>query len=203
MSSSLSELSRSTFVYTNIIDRIISDKITIMLNLTPQTLVTTYLEMTSPSQFKGSFSQADGIRIERMDEADLGFYRYLYQSVGEDYRWRDRLVMPKNELRAILESSNTHVFVLYVHGAPAGYVELFQNGRSTEIAYFGLRSEYHGRGLGKHLLSYGIQKAWELGTERIWLHTCNLDGTHALSNYRKRGFKPYMEEREEMPTLYQ
>ncbi|MGB7341909.1 MAG: GNAT family N-acetyltransferase [Phototrophicaceae bacterium] len=174
-----------------------------MLNTIPQTLVTTYLEITHPNQFKPSFTQADGVRVERMDEVDLGFYRYLYQSVGEEYRWRDRLVMPKSELRAILESSKTHVFVLYVYGAPAGYVELNKQGRSTEIAYFGLRSEYHGRGLGKHLLSYGIQKAWELGSERIWLHTCNLDGAHALSNYRKRGFKPYMEEREEMPSLYQ
>jgi len=174
-----------------------------MIATAPDTLITTYLEMTNPAQFKPSFNQNDNIRIERMDEIDLSFYRYLYQSVGEDYRWRDRLVMPNSELRAILSSSNTHVFVLYVQGAPAGYVELNQQGSSTEIAYFGLRSEYHGRGLGKHLLSVGIQKAWELGAKRIWLHTCNLDGVHALSNYRKRGFKPYMEEREEMPELYQ
>lgn len=173
-----------------------------MLATAPNTLVTTYLEMTNPSEFKPSFKQADGIRIERMDELDLGFYRYLYQSVGEAYRWRDRLVMPNNELRAILSSSKTHVFVLYVQGAPAGYVELKQDGSSTEIAYFGLRAEYHGRGLGKHLLSYGIQKAWELGAKRIWLHTCNLDGTHALANYKKRGFRPFMEEREPMPELY-
>lgn len=174
-----------------------------MFTTTPDTLVTTYLEMTKPSQFRPSFKQSDGVRVERMAEVDLDFYRYLYISVGEDYRWRDRLVMPKSELRAVLESSKTHVFVLYVHGAPAGYVELNQQGKSTEIAYFGLRKEYHGRGLGKHLLSVGIQKAWELGAQRIWLHTCNLDGEHALANYRKRGFKPYMEEREEMPELYQ
>ena len=174
-----------------------------MIATAPDTLVTTYLEMTNPSQFNPAFTQSDAVRIEKMETVDLGFYRYLYQSVGEDYCWRDRLVMPKSELRAILNSSKTHVYVLYVHGAPAGYVELNQQGNSTEIAYFGLRSEYHGRGLGKHLLSFGIQKAWELGASRVWLHTCNLDGVHALSNYRKRGFRPYMEEREDMPELYQ
>ncbi|MEM9952670.1 MAG: GNAT family N-acetyltransferase [Chloroflexota bacterium] len=174
-----------------------------MLATAPNTLITTYLEMTNPRQFQPSFKQTDSVRVERMEEVDLGFYRYLYKSVGEDYRWRDRLVMSKSELRAVLESNKTHVFVLYVHGAPVGYVELNQQGKSTEIAYFGLRKEYHGRGLGKHLLSYGIQKAWELGAERIWLHTCNLDGTHALSNYRKRGFQQYKEEREPMPELYQ
>lgn len=174
-----------------------------MLATTPNTLVTTYLEMTSPAQLESSVKQIDGVRIERMDESDLGFYRYLYQSVGEAHCWRDRLVMSNSELRAILNSSKTHVFVLYVNGAPAGYVELNQQGSSTEIAYFGLRAEYHGRGLGKYLLSFGVQKAFDLGTNRVWLHTCNLDGVHALSNYRKRGFRPYMEEREEMPELYQ
>ena len=174
-----------------------------MLASAPDTLITTYLEMTTPAQFKPSFNRAEGIRIERMERVDIGFYRYLYQSVGEDYRWRDRLVMPDSELRAILNSSKTHVFVLYVHGAAAGYVELNQQSDSTEIAYFGLRAEYHGRGLGKHLLSYGIQKAWKLGSKRIWLHTCNLDGIHALDNYRKRGFRPYMQEQEEMPEIYQ
>lgn len=174
-----------------------------MLTYAPNTLVTTYLEMTSTSQFKPTFNYSDDITIERMDTVDLGFYRYLYQAVGEEYCWRDRLVMPKSELRAILAKSSTQVFVLYVQGAPAGYVELNQQGQSTEIAYFGLRREYQGRGLGKHLLSYGIQKAWELGAKRVWLHTCNLDGDYAMSNYQKRGFRPYKTEREEMPELYQ
>jgi GNAT superfamily N-acetyltransferase len=170
----------------------------------PRTLITTYLEMRSPSQLETSIRQAGDVRIERMDSVDLGFYRYLYQSVGEKYRWRDRLVMPASELRAILSSSKTHVYVLYVSGAPAGYIELHQEGNSTEVAYFGLREEYHGRGLGKLLLNYGVKKAWELeSTRRVWLHTCNLDGPHALANYQKRGFKVYKEERETMPELYQ
>lgn len=169
----------------------------------PKTLITTYLEMTSPNQMGISNQSTSDIRVERMDTVDLGFYRYLYKSVGEKLRWRDRLVMPSSELRSILSKNTTHVYVLYVSGAPAGYIELNQEGRSTEVAYFGLREEYHGRGLGKFLLNYGVQKAWELGTKRVWLHTCNLDGTHALANYRKRGFKVYMEERETMPELYQ
>lgn len=174
-----------------------------MLTYAPDTLVTTYLEMTNPKQFKPAFNYDDDIAIERMNTVDLGFYLYMYQSVGEDCCWRDRLVMPKSELRSILTKSTTQVFVLYVQGAPAGYVELNQQGAATEIAYFGLRKEYQGRGLGKHLLSYGIKKAWELGAERVWLHTCNLDGPYAMSNYQKRGFRPYKTEHEVMPELYQ
>ena len=61
---------------------------------------------------------------------------------------------------------------------------------------------YMGRGLGKHLLSYGISRAWEMDADRVWLHTCNLDGPHALANYQKRGFKVFKVEEEPMPERY-
>jgi GNAT superfamily N-acetyltransferase len=173
-----------------------------MVTLTPKTLITTYLEMTDPTQFQASYSQADDIRIDEMTSVDLHFYLFLYQSVGEKLSWRDRILMPKEELHAALSSPNTSVYVLYVGGAPAGYVELHKDGTSVEIAYFGLREEYHGRGLGKHLLSYGIQKAWDAEAKRVWVHTCNLDGQHALPNYEKRGFQIYQEEQEPMPERY-
>jgi ribosomal protein S18 acetylase RimI-like enzyme len=89
-----------------------------------------------------------------------------------------------------------------VQGAPAGYVELRQQVDSTEIAYFGLRPEYFGMGLGKHLLSYGIQQAWDGGANRLWVHTCNLDGPYALDNYIKRGFRVYKTEEQPMPKRY-
>jgi GNAT superfamily N-acetyltransferase len=137
-----------------------------------------------------------------MDVVDTAFYRYLYKVVGEKWRWRDRLLLSNAELRNILNQPTTHIYILYVSGAPAGYVELDEQGDSVEIAYFGLREEYHGRGLGKHLLSYGIQKAWELGAKRVFVHTCNLDGPHALANYQKRGFRVYQQERKPMPERY-
>lgn len=169
----------------------------------PNTLTTTYLEMTSPKQFRPSFNSSENIRIEQVKIVDIGFYRYLYGAVGEKWSWRDRLLLSNEELRAILNRPTTHLYVLYVAGAPAGYVELDEQANSVEIAYFGLREEYHGRGLGKHLLSFGIQQAWELGAERVYVHTCNLDGPHALDNYQKRGFRVYMQQSEPMPERYQ
>jgi GNAT superfamily N-acetyltransferase len=168
----------------------------------PNTLITTYLEMTTQQQFSPSFVHNSELRIERVNMVDVQFYRYLYQSVGEKLRWRDRLIMPTSELREILSKATTHVYVLYVSGVPAGYVELDEQGDSTEIAYFGLREEYHGRGLGKHLLSFGIQQAWELGAQRVFVHTCNLDGPFALENYQKRGFRVYQQHSEPMPERY-
>lgn len=172
-----------------------------MLAATPTTLITTYLEMNHPDEFVPGFIQAADIRIEKMQAVDVDFYLYLYRAVGEELAWRDRILMNKRDLKAALQ--NADVYVLYVGGAPAGYVELAADNGEVEIAYFGLRAEYQGRGLGKHLLSYGIERAWSLGARRVWVHTCNLDGEHALSNYRKRGFRVYMRHEEPMPERYQ
>ena len=138
-----------------------------------------------------------------MEMPDLGFYKFLYQSVGEEWAWRDRLQMSGGELRKILASPDTQVQVMYVSGSPAGYVELYRHDDgSVEIAYFGLRRNYMGRGLGKHLLSHGVDSAWAMGAKRVWLHTCNLDGPHALSNYQKRGFRIFKVIEEPMPAIY-
>ena len=166
-------------------------------------LVTTYLEMTSPVYFAPAYVNASDVEIVKMEMPDLGFYKFLYQSVGEEWAWRDRLQIPNAELRQVLSSPRTQVHVMYVSGSPGGYVELYQHDDSSvEIAYFGLRRDYMGRGLGKHLLSYGVARAWEMDAARVWLHTCNLDGPHALANYQKRGFRIYDVIEEPMPAIY-
>ena len=115
-------------------------------------MVTTWLEMKNRAEFKPAFINANDIEIVSMEMPDLGFYKFLYQSVGEEWAWRDRLQMSNAELRRILASPDTQVHVMYVSGSPGGYVELFRHADdSVEIAYFGLRRDYMGRGLGKHL----------------------------------------------------
>lgn len=170
--------------------------------LVPDTLITTYLEMTNRHQFRPAYSSDTGVTVTKMEKADVSFYRFLYREVGHLWRWRDRNYLSDDELHAILESPNTAVYVLYVRGIPAGYVELCQSGNETEIAYFGLRPAYMGNGLGKHLLSYAIEQAWAKGTKRVWLHTCNLDSPHALDNYLKRGFHIYEVHSTDMPNRY-
>jgi GNAT superfamily N-acetyltransferase len=173
-----------------------------MLVSPPETLVTTYLHMT-PADFRPTpLSAPPGAQIVRLTEIDVEFYRFLYNTVGEDYRWRDRRLMSNDELYAAITAPGVSIYVLYVGGIPAGYVELSRTGDETEVAYFGLRPSYIGRGLGKYLLHYGIERAWESYPQRVWVHTCNLDGPHALDNYLKRGFKVYEVHEKPMPERY-
>lgn len=175
------------------------------LRASEASLITTYLHMTDPAQFRPAYACSTpgrALMVAQVHGIDVSFYRFLYNSVGEQWRWRDRRVLSDRELAAILADPQTSVHVLYVNGVPAGYVELIERGKDTEIAYFGLRPQFIGHGLGKHLLSYGIARAWDGGAQRVWLHTCNLDGPHALDNYLKRGFEIYDTHEQPMPERY-
>jgi ribosomal protein S18 acetylase RimI-like enzyme len=156
----------------------------------------TYLEMTRPDQLVAARSNEPGLSIEQASSCPASFYRYLYAEVGRAYYWVDRLDWTDEQIRRHLAQEGTSLFVLHVHGSPAGYFELQRHGDgSTEVAYFGLLPEFVGRGLGKHLLTCAAEKAFQDGAERVWLHTCSLDAPAALPNYERRGFRAFRTEK--------
>ena len=162
------------------------------------TVTKTFVEMV-PEQFKPTVLDDPAVTVVQSHEPLPEFYRFLYGTVGRDFEWVDRLGWSDDELRAYLGNPAITVLVLYVRGTPAGYIELDatpdEAGETgTNVAYFGLFPAFHGRGLGKHLLSVGVQRAFDDGAARVWLNTNTLDGRHALANYRARGFVPYKTE---------
>jgi ribosomal protein S18 acetylase RimI-like enzyme len=156
-------------------------------------VTTTYLQILSWAHFCPAFVADPDVQIIQAFNATAGFYRFLYASVGRDYHWIDRLTWSDEQLEAYLARPNITLLVLYVRGVPAGYIELdsASSEPGTEVAYFGLIDTFHGRGLGKYLLSAGVQHAFDDGAQRVWVHTCTLDGPHALANYQARGFSTY------------
>lgn len=157
------------------------------------TVVTTYLELPEREAFRPSFTTDPDVAVIESYIPFPAFYRFLYRVVGETHHWTMRLDWSDERLLEYLSRPSVTLLVLYVQGTPAGYIEL--NAESdepdVEIAYFGLAPMFHGRGLGKHLLSTGVQRAFDDGASRVWVHTCTLDGPHALANYQARGFRPY------------
>ena len=155
----------------------------------------TYLELTSPGRLAAAGEPPAGARVEHIHECPPSFYRYLYAEVGREWRWVDRLAWDDGQIRAHLSQPSVTLWALWLHGAPAGWFELKGgDDGSVEIAYFGILPEFRRRGLGKHLLTAAVERAWSSGARRIWLHTCTLDDPAALPNYRARGFTPYKEE---------
>jgi GNAT superfamily N-acetyltransferase len=151
--------------------------------------------MTSPDALHAAPAPSDEMRIEHASACTASFYRYLYAEVGRAYRWTDRLGWSDEQIRSFLASPAVSVHVAFVDGTPAGYFELTRHeDGSCELSYFGLLTEFQGRGLGKLLLTRATEEAWRGGATRVWLHTCTLDGPAALPNYLARGFVPYKKE---------
>lgn len=157
------------------------------------TVTTTYLEILGREGFAPAFLDDAELTIVEAHEPLAPFYRFLYGTVGGEYNWTDRLGWSDERLTSYLAQPAVALLVLYYRGTPAGYVELNTESEEpgTEVAYFGLFPQFHGRGFGKHLLSAGVERAFSDGARRVWVHTCSLDGPHALKNYQARGFRPY------------
>jgi GNAT superfamily N-acetyltransferase len=156
-------------------------------------VTTTYLEIATPDQFRPAIEAPTDAQVIEAEIPQPDFYRFLYGTVGRDYRWIDRLGWTDERLREYLARPSVSLHVLYVRGTPAGYVEFERESAEpgTEVAYFGLIPQFQGRGLGRYLLSYGVERAFKDGAARVWVHTCTLDGPTAMVTYQGRGFVPY------------
>ncbi|MFT6864669.1 MAG: GNAT superfamily N-acetyltransferase [Akkermansiaceae bacterium] len=152
-----------------------------------------YFEMTSRQEFQAG-AIPEGFELRRVNDPAIN--ARLYREVGAEWRWTDRLVWSEGEWAKWVKRAEVETWVAFLKGEEAGYLELDcqQEGR-MEIAYFGLLPAMIGKGLGGAMLTKAVEVAWRLqGTERVWLHTCTEDHPHAISNYKKRGFRLFRTE---------
>ncbi len=160
-----------------------------------ETQVTTYyLELRNVGGLRRSTADVPGLEIREAEIASPELGRFLYTVVGGGWHWTDRLSWPRAKWLAHLERSEVEVWIAYLSGVIAGYVELeHQSERSVEVAYFGLLRQFMGMGIGGLLLSDAVERAFGSGAKRVWLHTCSLDSPRAIENYQARGFEIFDE----------
>ena len=144
-----------------------------------------YLEMPSADALR----RRDGPATVSRSGVPLGaLNRFFYVEVGRDFHWIDRLGWTLEQWQAWAE--RTELWLVHDRGTPAGYVELDPRGDgSVDVAFFGVLAPFRGRGLGGQLLSRAVERAWELGPERVTVNTCELDGAYARAHYERRGFR--------------
>jgi GNAT superfamily N-acetyltransferase len=159
----------------------------------PVPVTRTYLEITDAAEISPAAPpRIDAeLRIRRIDPPDGATNRWFYEHVGRDHHWTDHADRTDAEWQAWAETVET--WVVSVDGENAGYYELHPTGDDVEIAYFGLLPHAQGAGLGGHLLTHALTRAFELAP-RAWVHTCTLDGPYALANYEARGLRPFRTE---------
>ena len=154
------------------------------------TVTVTFLRMDPPPL---SFPPAipGKTHTERAMTPTVGFYRYLYNTVGADYVWWLRRIMPDADLARLLGESGLEIHVLYKDGEPAGFFELdARYGATVNLSYFGLMPHMIGTGSGPGFLRQAIDAAWRSGPRTVTVNTCTADHPRALPNYVRAGFKP-------------
>jgi len=159
-------------------------------------ITTFYLEMRSPNDLREKEKPTDSLCQGPSWYVERKLPAALYQLVGEEWNWTDKLSLSDDEWKQYAESDNLRTWVACEKGSIAGYYELQkQKDENVEIAYFGLAPKFLEKGFGGYLLTHAIKSAWSWGnTKRVWVHTCTLDHESALNNYKARGLKIYKTE---------
>ena len=162
--------------------------------------IVTSLEMTSRPPLRAMPSS--DLQLEQWKAPSPEKYRLLYRRVGEPWLWFSRLELDDRALSTIIHDPKVRIWaVLDRRGIEVGILELdFRETGQCEIAFFGLVPELAGKGYGRWLMAMALQTGWaEPGIERMWVHTCTLDGPGALNFYIKSGFTPYQRQVETFP----
>ena len=159
--------------------------------------IVTSLEMTSRPSLRAM--PASELRLERWSSPTADKYRALYRRIGEPWLWFSRLELADTALLQTIHDPAVRIWaVLDRRGIEVGILELdFRQAGQCEIAFFGLVPELSGKGHGKWLMAMALQMGWaEAGVQRMWVHTCTLDGPTALAFYQKSGFTAYQRQLE-------
>ncbi|MEM7505618.1 MAG: GNAT family N-acetyltransferase [Pseudomonadota bacterium] len=155
----------------------------------------TYLAMDSRPAAPAPAPLNANLALVRAHEPPVGYFLYLYGTVGEAHEWTDWFDVSEAEQAAFVHDPQIALYTLLVDGWPGGFFVL--DTRSTakdgvcDLAYFGLMPQAVGRGLGHWFLSTAVHTAWDMpGVSRITVNTCTLDHAAALPLYQKVGFAP-------------
>jgi GNAT superfamily N-acetyltransferase len=160
----------------------------------------TFLRMEHPPVTPAPALPADA-HMAVAAQCTVPFYRYLYNTVGQDYVWWLRRTAADADIATVLADPAVSIHVLYRHGAPAGFYELERRaGGQTNIAYFGLLPHAVGQGMGAAFLRHAIDQGWAGGTRLLTVNTCTADHPRALPNYRAAGFIETRRVREVWPV---
>jgi len=148
-----------------------------------------HLKMDSPDDLRRK-SDSRGMSVQESKVKQYRVNRFLYQLVGDEWQWKDKLDWTVEQWRSYSENDNLRTWTAMVEGSIAGYFELKKHDhRSTELAYFGLAPPFVGKGMGGYFLTEAVSEAWSWApTDSVIVNTCSLDHPSALANYQARGF---------------
>ena len=156
----------------------------------------TFLRMDQPPSDTAPALPPD-YRVVHARAPTVGFYRYLYNTVGADYLWWLRRTVSDAEIASMLGDPGLSIHVLYHDGEPAGFFELDARGRpDINLGYFGLMPHAVGTGVGPAFLRQAVDRVWQMRPRGMTVNTCTADHPRALPTYLRTGFRQVRQVRE-------
>ena len=159
-------------------------------------MTVTFLRMDRPPSDPAPVFSGEASLV-RLAAPTVGFYRYLYDTVGGPHLWWLRRALPDSALAGIISDPAVSIHVLY------GFFELDGRGRpDVNLSYFGLMPQAVGHGLGRPFLRAAVDAAFRGSTGGVTVNTCTADHPRALPTYLRTGFRPVRSVREvwDVPT---
>jgi len=155
-----------------------------------------YLEIKSIQDLNEVVKPNGDYSVDLLEPINFQLNKFFYKNIGKKHKWIDRLVWTEAQWIDYVSNKNIKTYVFKFKNNLAGFFELIFHSekKEVEIAYFGLLEEFQNKKLGSYLLSQAIQKSFNSGVERVWVHTCSLDHKNALNNYIARGMKIFKTE---------
>jgi len=155
-----------------------------------------YLEIKSIQDLNEVIKPNEDYSLDLLEPINFQLNKFFYKNIGKKHQWIDRLIWTESQWINYVSNKNVKTYVFKFKNDLAGFFELISHGKKkeVEIAYFGLLEEFQNKKLGSYLLYQAIQKSFNVGIDRVWVHTCSLDHKNALHNYIARGMKIFKTE---------
>ena len=155
-----------------------------------------YLEINSIQDLNDVIEPNEDYSLDLLEPINFQINKFFYKNIGKKHKWIDRLVWTEAQWIDYVSNKNVKTYIFKFKKDLAGFFELIYHGekKEVEIAYFGLLEEFQNKKLGSYLLFRAIQKSFNGGIDRVWVHTCSLDHKNALNNYISRGMKIFKTE---------
>ena len=155
-----------------------------------------YLEINSIQDLNEVVEPEGDYSLNLLKPINFQLNKFFYKNIGKKHKWIDRLVWTETQWIDYVSNKNVETYVFKFQADLAGFFELISHSekKEVEIAYFGLLEEFQNKKLGSYLLYQAIQKSFNVGIDRVWVHTCSLDHKNALHNYIARGMKIFKTE---------
>jgi GNAT superfamily N-acetyltransferase len=152
----------------------------------------TYLDQRERPRMAPPAKPAFRTAMMRATRPPLGFYRHVWNAVGEPHRWVSRRYMSDEALSRIVHDDRVAIYVLYKEGWPAGFAEVdWRKKPVADFKFFGLVPEAQGEGLGRWFLRQVLDLVWSAEPQRVIIETCSMDSPAALRLYQREGFSVY------------